>query len=99
MVIANNAVLNKERGRMNGIFMTSGCFTRAIAPLFFGFSFAKTVENDWYFPFNYAFSFYVMAFWAATASYVSKGVPSFLNKPIGVAGDLKYTQMSKINKT
>ena len=64
IVLSNNAVVRKERGRLNGIFMTAGSLARAVSPLIFGNVFALTAESDWVYPFNFAFSFYLMAFFA-----------------------------------
>jgi len=45
-IIANNSIVAKERGRMNGISMTVGAMVRAFAPLVYGFTFATTVESS-----------------------------------------------------
>ncbi|CAG9322024.1 unnamed protein product [Blepharisma stoltei] len=90
VIIANNSIVAKERGRMNGISMTVGAMVRAFAPLVYGFIFSKTVESSWIFPFNYAASFYIMALLACLAYYSSRNIPSFLNSPIEEAIENKY---------
>ncbi|CAG9332114.1 unnamed protein product [Blepharisma stoltei] len=96
--MSNNSVVNKERGRMNGLFMTVGSLARSIAPLLFGWTFATTVESGWIFPFNYAFSFYLLAAGSVAMWIICKMIPESLNGPKVEESIAHYTQMSIINK-
>ncbi|CAG9333238.1 unnamed protein product [Blepharisma stoltei] len=99
MTISNNSVISKERGRMNGIFMSMGSLARSVSPLFFGFLFAKSIEIDWIFPFDYALSFYLMAIFSSIGWIICKQLPKTLNYPLEtVNSDKAYTELARLNE-
>lgn len=98
LVVANNSVIPKERGRLNGLYQTGSATARAISPIIFGSTFALTVENEWAYPFNFAFSFYLMAIFATIGWYLSKNIPPSLDKPKEETEEVGYTQLSLIAK-
>ena len=81
IVLSNNCVVAKERGRLNGIFLTVGSFARSISPVVFGNVFALTTESGYSYPINFAFSFNLMALIAFIGSRIVQKLPPQLDYP------------------
>ncbi|CAG9315584.1 unnamed protein product [Blepharisma stoltei] len=78
--MSNNSVISQERGRMNGLFMTSASLAKSIAPLLIGFTFTSTVKDGLFFPLNYSFSFYLIAAIEVVMWNICKWLPVSLNQ-------------------
>ncbi|CAG9332115.1 unnamed protein product [Blepharisma stoltei] len=95
--MSNNSVVPGERGRMNGLFMTSASLAKAFAPLLIGFTFANTVKSGMIFPLNYSFSFYLLALIEVLMWAICSRLPVSLNHPKEKQG-FQYIEFKTFSK-
>lgn len=79
-VMTNNCVLKTERGKLNGLAMMAGSFSRAIAPLFMGILFARTATSGLPFPLNFTFCFNMVAVLCLFMWFLSRYLPPSIQK-------------------
>lgn len=79
-VMTNNCVLKSERGKLNGLCMMAGSFSRAIAPLFMGILFARTATSGLPFPLNYTFCFNMISVLCLFMWFLSRYLPKSIQK-------------------
>jgi len=79
-VMTNNLVVKTERGKLNGLCMMVGSFSRAVAPLFTGVVFAATAKSGLSFPLNYTFCFDFIAVLCIFMWFLSRYLPRSIEK-------------------
>ena len=71
LIMINNSVHAEERGKLNGYTLAIGNLARALSPPVYGTLFAMTATSGNVYPFNFAFSFLVLAFSFYIAYFIS----------------------------
>ena len=71
LIMINNSVHPKERGKLNGYTLAIGNLARGFSPPVYGSIFAKTATSGNPYPFNFAFSFFLLAFCVYLAYIIS----------------------------
>ena len=80
-IMINNSVKSTERGLVNGISISLGNLARGCSPPLFGFTFALTANSGWIYPFNFAFSFILLAVFITGAWFFSIKLNKELDRP------------------
>jgi MFS family permease len=81
LIMINNSVVTSERGKINGISTALGNLIRGISPPVFGYTFAATANRGWSYPFNFAFSYILLAGVVTIAWVFSKRIQFGLSHP------------------
>jgi hypothetical protein len=61
LILINNSVHSSERGQLNGLTLAVGNLARGFSPPIFGSIFAKTATSSNPYPFNFAFSYFILS--------------------------------------
>jgi MFS family permease len=81
LIMINNSVNTLERGKINGISMALGNLARGFSPPLFGITFAYTAQRGLSYPFNFAFSHFLLSFFIFLAWVSSTKIDSSTDNP------------------
>lgn len=78
-LFTNNSVVSCERGKLNGISLSIGSASRAVAPLVVGSMFAATAHSGWSYPLDYSFSFIALSVYGLLGYCILLQLPESIN--------------------
>lgn len=76
----NNAARSDSVGSVNGISTSLAAFARVMGPVIGTSIYAWSSNLDWYYPFNYMFTFHMTILFSIVCLVISFFIPPYLNR-------------------
>lgn len=92
LIMINNAVDVQYRGKLNGLTLAAGNLARGVSPPLYGSVFAVTATGGHEYPFNFAFSYFILAAFVGLCWRVSCRLDKALDHPKGFKGNYEKTE-------